>query len=136
MTLKREFPNFDVVLDIKDPDFAEAPSDFQRRWMLSRAVSEFGDDVEHLGGQIARFVPGEERSAIEHSWQSSPAQLDETELLIENQQVMQAWEKPLMRSLAQAAAQGHGDVLEVGFGMGISASYLQEAGLRSYTVIE
>ena len=41
-----------------------------------------------------------------------------------------------MRALAVEAAHSGGHVLEVGFGMGISASYLIEAGCSRYTVIE
>jgi guanidinoacetate N-methyltransferase len=50
---------------------------------------------------------------------------------------MQRWQQPLMRRLAQEATQGRsGDILEVGFGMGISAQELADIGCRSYTVIE
>jgi guanidinoacetate N-methyltransferase len=41
-----------------------------------------------------------------------------------------------MEAMARVATQTHGDVLEVGFGMGISATYMQAMGVRSYTVIE
>lgn len=64
------------------------------------------------------------------------ATFTEHELLIGGCEIMQDWERPLMRALAQAAARNKGDVLEVGFGMGISAGYLIEAGCKSYTVVE
>lgn len=59
-----------------------------------------------------------------------------SELLVGGMQVMQEWERPLMRALAKEASRGGGHVLEVGFGMGISADYLIEAGCAKYTVIE
>ena len=58
------------------------------------------------------------------------------ELLVGGMQVMQDWERPLMRALAKEATRNSGHVLEVGFGMGISADYLIEAGCTRYTVIE
>jgi len=64
------------------------------------------------------------------------ARFSENELIIAGMEVMQVWERPLMKALAQEAARSKGHVLEVGFGMGISATYLVEAGCASYTVIE
>ena len=58
------------------------------------------------------------------------------QLLVAGFEVMQDWERPLMRALAEEAARSKGHVLEVGFGMGISASYLIELGCSRYTVIE
>jgi guanidinoacetate N-methyltransferase len=57
-------------------------------------------------------------------------------LIIGGWEVMQEWERPLMRVLARETTRNGGDVLEVGFGMGISAGYIVEYGCASYTVIE
>ena len=62
--------------------------------------------------------------------------LTETELLIGGWQVMQAWERPLMQTMAQEVAASRGDVLEIGYGMGMSARMIAEHGCSSYTVIE
>lgn len=51
-------------------------------------------------------------------------------------QVMQYWERPLMRQLASYATRRKGRVLEVGFGLGISADYIAEFGCEDYCVIE
>lgn len=69
-------------------------------------------------------------------WTALAVELTETELLIGGWQVMQRWEEPLMAALAAEATRNGGDVLEVGFGMGISATAIVEAGCASYTVIE
>ena len=127
---------FRLVLEPKSDDFAGAPSDFQSHWMLRRALYEASGDVDHLDKIMRDFVPGVERPEITDQWKSSGASYDEAELIIQGQQVMQAWEEPLMRRLAQIATSSHGDVLEVGFGMGISATMILEEGVRSYTVIE
>jgi guanidinoacetate N-methyltransferase len=49
---------------------------------------------------------------------------------------MQEWERPLMKAMAEVTAGTHGDVLEIGFGMGISATYIQKCGVRSHTIVE
>lgn len=58
------------------------------------------------------------------------------ELLIGGLEIMQDWERPLMKAIAQEAASTKGHVLEVGFGMGISAGYIVDAGASEYTIIE
>ncbi|MDX1996434.1 MAG: class I SAM-dependent methyltransferase, partial [Thermoanaerobaculia bacterium] len=136
LEIERDFDRFTVRVEGRDPEFAKAPSDFQRDWMLGRAVLEFGHDLDHLAKTFTRFVPGVERPPITDAWEPAQAEYDEAELLIQNQQVMQAWERPLMKALAEAAAQSHGHVLEVGFGMGISASMIQDVGVASYTIVE
>lgn len=65
-----------------------------------------------------------------------PADYIGGELLVGGMEIMQDWEHPLMKALAVEAARSGGHVLEVGFGMGISATYLIEAGCASYTAIE
>jgi predicted methyltransferase len=50
-------------------------------------------------------------------------------------QVMMEWEKPYMEALVDNL-QPHGDVLEIGFGFGYSASQIMKHPIKSYTVIE
>lgn len=70
-------------------------------------------------------------------WRRKPVSFDASGgLLIGGEQVMQEWERPLMRQLASFAARAGGRVLEVGFGLGISADYLIDAGCQEYCVIE
>jgi guanidinoacetate N-methyltransferase len=50
--------------------------------------------------------------------------------------VAYAWEAPLMREFARVVTEVGGDVLEIGFGLGMSARYIQEFGVRSHTIVE
>ena len=52
------------------------------------------------------------------------------------QYVMMDWEKPLMELQANYACENGGDILEIGFGMGISADYIQSNKIKSHTIIE
>ena len=60
-------------------------------------------------------------------------------LIIDNNlndyQTMMSWEKPYMEKCVDIL-KPHGDVLEIGFGMGYSATAINKYPLRSYTVLE
>lgn len=54
---------------------------------------------------------------------------------LENGYVMMGWEKEIMEAHAKVIATG-GDVLEIGFGMGLSATAIQEYGVSSHVIVE
>ena len=54
----------------------------------------------------------------------------------ENFEVMMDWENPLMSASAAYVRENGGDILEIGFGMGISANYIQQHNINSHTIIE
>ena len=136
--MRRTFTDFTVEVDMKRPDFLRSKGNGQRNLLLGRAVAELAADLHHLDTiQQQVFVDGASRPLIRNDWTDSGADYsDSSQLLIEGQQVMQDWEHPLMRKLAENACESKGDILEVGFGMGISASYVQDCGVRSHTIIE
>jgi guanidinoacetate N-methyltransferase len=52
-------------------------------------------------------------------------------------QIMQKWETHYMRELSKIAAMNGGHILEVGYGMGISAGFIQKSkNITSHTIIE
>tara|TARA_R110002012_G_scaffold312555_1_gene523413 strand:+ start:357 stop:917 length:561 start_codon:yes stop_codon:yes gene_type:complete len=51
-------------------------------------------------------------------------------------QVMMAWEDSIMKASADYICEGGGDILEIGFGMGISAGYIQANSISSHTIVE
>ena len=51
-------------------------------------------------------------------------------------EVMMDWEHPIMSASAAYVTQNGGDVLEIGFGMGISAGYIQSHSISSHTIVE
>jgi len=53
-----------------------------------------------------------------------------------NIQVMMDWEHPIMSASAAYVTQGGGDILEIGFGMGIASGYIQSHSISSHTIIE
>ena len=51
-------------------------------------------------------------------------------------EVMMSWESPIMEKSAEYICQSKGDILEIGFGMGICADYIQAQGVNSHTIVE
>ena len=50
--------------------------------------------------------------------------------------VMEDWEKPYMTELAAIATRNGGNVLEIGFGLGLSASFIQEKEVYRHYIVE
>ena len=50
--------------------------------------------------------------------------------------VMMDWEDSLMSASAAYVTQNGGDILEIGFGMGISAGYIHSHSIDSHTIVE
>ena len=50
--------------------------------------------------------------------------------------IMMDWEHPAMSASAAYVTEGGGDILEIGFGMGISAGYIHSHSISSHTIVE
>jgi guanidinoacetate N-methyltransferase len=122
----RRFRDFDIQLNIKNDKFIAPPRKAQRRWLLGKAVDELSQDLTHLNEVAKIFVPGSEYAAIK----------DRSNIELNEQQVMEDWQYPLMKVMANIVTQDHGNLLEVGFGRGVSAEYIQQQGVESHTIIE
>ena len=51
-------------------------------------------------------------------------------------EVMMDWEHSIMSASAAYITENGGDILEIGFGMGISAGYIQSHSINSHTIVE
>jgi guanidinoacetate N-methyltransferase len=135
--IKRRFADLALELDLRRDSFIATPRVEQRRWLVDRAIDELVDQLRHLDGIAAGLVPGKPRSDIlQTAWATAEPSVADGTLTVAGQQVMQDWEQPLMQRLADIVASSGGDVLEIGFGLGISASLIQAAGVRSHTIVE
>lgn len=126
----------DLEITRTDPGYLARLHPDLRQFVMRRFLDDAIDDFEELHAVSERGVAGDRRPGIAANLAGAVAHRDEEQLVIAGQQVMQSWERPLMAELSRLAAGSHGHVLEVGFGMGISASLLQEEGVASHTVIE
>lgn len=122
----RRTRDFEIVLQIKNDAFLRTPREDQRNWILNRATRELADDLTAMNARTPGFVRGGEPAALH----------DRTHLDLADQEIMEDWQIPVMRAMAQAVTDTHGDVLEIGFGRGVASSLIQECGVRSHTVVE
>ena len=127
MTRKiKRLPGCEIILEISDEGFIAPPRAAQRNWLLNRAVGEFAADLVALNTHAQTFVPGSEEVPTH----------DRSQAALDDQDIMEDWQIPIMAAMAEMAAAAHGDVLEIGFGRGVSADLLQQAGVRSHTIVE
>ena len=122
----RRHAKFEVTVTVKDDGFIRPPRDGQRQWLLNQAVEEFSDNLIQLDMLAKRFVPGSEAHRFE----------DRTQGELSDDDIMEDWQRPMMQAMADIAAGQHGDVLEIGFGRGVSADFIQAHGVNSHTIIE
>ena len=61
---------------------------------------------------------------------------DDKILTDDGRQVMMDWEAPIMKKSAEYICESKGDILEIGFGMGICSNYIQAEDVNSHTIIE
>lgn len=118
---------FELTLQIKDDQFIRPPTEGQRTWLLNRLMNETTEELQHLDAVARRFVPG--------GAASEPVG-DRTQAVLSETQIMEDWQIPLMRAMAAIVAETHGEVLEIGFGRGVSADFIQAEGVRSHTIVE
>jgi len=51
-------------------------------------------------------------------------------------EVMMSWETPAMKKHAEVVTENGGDILEIGFGMGICSTFIQSHPIKTHTIIE
>ncbi len=74
--------------------------------------------------------------AKQQDWATKKAEYNDNGLEIDGHPVMQPWEDGYMAELAKFATRRGGHVLEIGFGMGISARHVQKHPIYKHYIIE
>lgn len=122
--LKRS-KEFELSLDIRDDSFVRPPRDSQRNWILNRVIREAADELQHLHSIAGSFVPGAPVDLAERS---------QTDL--QDDDIMEDWQIPIMKEMARISVKAGGDVLEVGFGRGVASTFIQDLNPGSHTIVE
>jgi len=103
-----------------------------RRFSLNKLDSNLVKDKKL--GQARKQL--EEKPVEAEKWSDASAIYNDQQLLINNEPIMERWETPYMASLAKVATSNNGIVLEVGFGMAISATFVQNYPIDKHIIIE
>lgn len=105
-----------------------APEHPKRDSEFLEQLPDWEQDYKQSDELLIRYTPAE--------WQTAKAEFSEHALRILGEPVMEDWEEPYMRVLADIATANGGVVLEVGYGMGISARFIQQAQIERHIIIE
>lgn len=125
----RRAPEYEIQFEIKDDDFIQPPRAIQRSAIINRALKEFSADVEALHLQSKSFVSGNVSQDVR-------AIKDRTHTKLSDQEIMEDWQIPLMQKMTDVICDTKGDILEIGFGRGISSDMIQKHDVKSHTIIE
>ncbi|XP_027355799.1 protein arginine N-methyltransferase 2 isoform X1 [Abrus precatorius] len=94
-----------------------------------------GIQAELILGTIARKENKNVNSG--HDYLEDRVSFSEDKLMdSDSKAVMMAWEKPLMEAHAKAVCSGGGHVLNIGFGMGLVDTAIQQYSPASHTIVE
>ncbi len=120
---------FEFTLHADAGQFVNTPRPEQRDWMLTQALAEIDSDLRHLDALAGELVPGE-GSRFRDQYP------DIAQATLTDQEIMEDWQVPLMEAMADFVTASNGDVLEIGFGRGVSAELIQQRGVKSHTIVE
>lgn len=121
--------DFKIDLTLNRKNFVDPPREAQRNWILGQAMEEFADDLEYLDKVSESFVTGKQLEVNNDFGDITNEELTHDE-------IMEDWQTPVMQAMAEYVTESHGDVLEIGFGRGVSAEMIQKEGVRSHTIVE
>ncbi len=125
----RRATGYEVNLTIKEDTFISPPRAIQRSAVVNRALKEFAADIEAIDEQAKHFVPGKVDTEIREI-------NDRTHTKLSDQEIMEDWQIPLMQRMSDVICETRGDILEIGFGRGISSDMIQAHLVKSHTIIE
>ncbi|MEO1614411.1 MAG: amino acid adenylation domain-containing protein [Planctomycetota bacterium] len=125
--VQMEDERFRLSMEMKQKGLIATPRERQRKWLLDQVLRETASNLNELHRVASQFVPGDQTPHLPRNLAAD--QLSE-------QEIMEDWQTPLMRAMADWATESHGDVLEIGFGRGVAATMIQSFGVRTHTVIE
>jgi len=124
---------FTVTLELQS-GFLGNFTDDRKFWNLQRSLSDFAGHLIAVNGQTP--VARSQRDLLAGKLYEAEPKADDKEPIVAKQEAMQSWETPLMHRMARKIAFPGARILEIEFGMGISATEMLKQGATAYTVIE
>ncbi len=117
---------FELSLTVNDDAFLRTPRDSQRSWFLNRTVKEAYEELLELDSITPHMVRGSDQVI----------DLDRAEGSLDDADIMEDWQIPIMKAMAEAVVSPGAEVLEIGMGRGIASEYIQQLSPASHTIIE
>lgn len=105
---------------------------------MSTKISKDKDFLSQIPEFEAEYKKSDEAAIVfeKQQWKTAGASFTEHELKILGEPVMEDWETPYMKELSDIACRNGGVILELGFGMGISADFIQKNAISKHIIIE
>lgn len=116
------------VMEGNDPGFADHAA--------RRLAREFYADLRHLDRSLDRTDAAAPRTFVSSRAVDQVKDWAAATPTGDAQPAVEQWNQPYTVELARIVAGADRDVLELGFGMGVSAAEIQRIGARSHTIIE
>ena len=118
--------DFEIILTINNNDFINPPKISQRNALVNNTIKEFAENLKAYNELSQFFVAGDLQIDME----------DRTQKILNDDEIMEDWQMPIMQSMANIVTASKGDVLEIGFGLGCASDMIQEKKIKSHTIIE
>nr|XP_023912318.1 protein arginine N-methyltransferase 2 [Quercus suber]POF10551.1 protein arginine n-methyltransferase 2 [Quercus suber] len=132
-----------TLLDAGAPWNALSPSNFSAGDFAMEASNQEAYDTLVNAGIQAELVLGtiarrtNENGDFDGAYLEDRVTFSEDKLMdSDSKAVMMAWEKPLMEAHAKAVCSGGGHILNVGFGMGLVDTAIQQYAPVTHTIVE
>ncbi|MEO1227574.1 MAG: class I SAM-dependent methyltransferase [Myxococcota bacterium] len=116
----------ELTLTLKDEAFLRTPREAQRSWILNQVLKEMVLDLEHADRLARDFVTGVDFDGIP----------DRTQGDLSDQEIMEDWQIPVMKAMAEAVVRPGDTVLEVGFGRGVASDFIQAQQPSRHVIVE
>lgn len=126
-----EHPHFDSINVLKEGDIECFPQPEVKKDTVANGTDpkEFSRTYKDEEAVAGHFNLDQVKGTS--GWDKMDSKVTDDVVRIGDMPVMESWEKPYMRHLADVTSKSGGKVLEIGFGLGLSGTMLQEAGMQN-----
>ena len=118
--------DFEISLELCNETFIRPPRDSQRHWVLNRILAETVDSLVALNELVPSFVAGSDELLS----------MDREHVEMDDGEIMEDWQIPLMEEMAKEVAIRGKSILEVGFGRGVASDLIQSQEVSAHTIID
>ena len=118
---------YSITLELPSEEFLHTPRPDQRNWILNKVLKEAADDLDHANSRTGDMVQGAALAGEISDVKTG---------FVDPERIMENWQIPIMERMAQLVCSPGTDILEVGYGRGVAAGYVQQQNPKSHTIIE